>query len=75
MRASSFPACPATLANLFSVDESLFAPYLHMLGLAKKRKLIFRETIPIHIHQVTHDVDGVMGGATNLLYIGTKIGN
>ena len=51
--------------------ESLFAPYLHMMGFVEK-PLADGEIVPLHIHQVINDLDGVMGGASRLLYIGVK---
>ncbi len=51
--------------------EPLFEPYLHMMGFDKRQRSR-GEIIPLHIHQVMHDIDGVMGGASNLLYVGLK---
>lgn len=51
--------------------DALFEPYLHMMGFID-RPLSEGEIIPLHIHQIVSDIDGVMGGATRLLYIGVK---
>jgi len=56
-------------------DESLFRPYLHLMGLEKapvRSALRRREAVPLHIHQILNDIDGVMGGATRLLYVGVR---
>jgi SAM-dependent methyltransferase len=60
-------------------DESLFRPYLHLMGLAEPDagptpEAKPGEIVPLHIHQILHDVDGVMGGASRLLYVGAKDG-
>ena len=52
--------------------ESLFEPYLHMLGFAAPPPCVEGEIIPLHIHNILNDIDGACGGATRLLFIGQK---
>lgn len=54
--------------------ESLFEPYLHMMGHATPPPNTKDEVVPHHIHNIMHDVDGTCGGATRLLYVGRKSG-
>jgi SAM-dependent methyltransferase len=54
-------------------DENLFQPYLYLMGLAEPAAGSAKQ-MPLHIHQVLNDIDGVMGGATRLLHVAVKEG-
>jgi SAM-dependent methyltransferase len=55
--------------------DALYEPYLHMLGFATPHDDnggCAGEIMPLHIHWIKNDIDGIMGGASRLLYIGRK---
>ena len=49
-----------------------YEPYLHMLGPEMESPTAKGETIPLHIHQINRDMDGVIGGASNILFVAKK---
>ncbi|MBP0462566.1 class I SAM-dependent methyltransferase [Roseomonas sp. PWR1] len=51
--------------------DALYEPYLHMLGFID-RPLAEGEIIPLHIHNINHNIDSVIGGASSILYVGQK---
>jgi len=62
-------------AHQLDFVEGLFEPYLHMMGMADpppREPGQPEEIVPLHIHWLLHDIDGVMGGASRLLYVGRK---
>lgn len=52
-------------------EESLFEPYLDILGISIQEKK-GDQLVPLHIHQIKTDTDGIIGGAKGLLYVGVK---
>jgi SAM-dependent methyltransferase len=55
--------------------DALYEPYRHMLGHpapAPSTERYIEEVVPLHIHWLANDIDGVIGGASRILFIGQR---
>lgn len=52
--------------------DALYEPFLHMLGIVD-RPVSEEEIVPLHIHNIKNDIDSVIGGGNNILYVGQKL--